>query len=127
MAIEWKAVLNRLNKLPGFSATAEHVSLFKDLYEHAQKECEKLRTECEKLREENAALNNLLSSQSKTAEFQEIDGILWKKMPTGTFDSKPRCPNCTDHPVMGEFPPGAKLHWVCSRCEGVFDYSEPPT
>ncbi len=56
----------------------------------------------------------------------EMDGILWKKNPDGRFDSKPRCPNCKDNPVMGEFPPNAHLHWVCSKCNGVFDYADPP-
>jgi len=126
MALGWMAVLSRLNKVPGFSATAEHVALLKSLYEQAQKEREQLQKECEELRKENALLKKQLVSQAKAAELEEIDGILWRRNPSGGFDSKPRCPNCADHPVMGEFPPDAKLHWVCSRCNGVFDYVKPP-
>lgn len=59
-------------------------------------------------------------------ELIEFNGILWKKNPDGGFDTKPRCPNCSDNPVLGEFPPNAHLHWVCSKCDGIFDYSDPP-
>jgi hypothetical protein len=124
MALDWQLVLARLNRVPGFSATAQHVALFKDLYEQAQKENEQLKAECARLKAENEGLHRQIASRT---EFEEIEGILWKRKPTGGFDSKPRCPNCQDHPAMGEFPPGAHLHWVCSRCNGVFDYVKPPS
>ncbi len=123
MALDWSSVLTRLNGIPGFSATAQHVALFKDLYEQAQKENEQLKAECARLRTE---LEGLRRQSTARTELEEFDGILWKHRPTGGFDSKPRCPNCPDHPVMGEFPPEAHLHWVCSRCNGVFDYVRPP-
>lgn len=126
MAIEWITIINRLNKIPGFSATAEHVALFKDLYEQVQKECELLRSEYNRLKAENETLRQKLTALERTPDFEEIDGVLWTRKTTGGFGSKPRCPNCSDHPVMGEFPPGAQLHWVCSRCNGVFDYVCPP-
>ncbi|MBU2693008.1 MAG: toll/interleukin-1 receptor domain-containing protein, partial [Candidatus Eisenbacteria bacterium] len=59
-------------------------------------------------------------------EMVEIGGVLWKHTPSGLLSSKPRCPNCVDHPVLGQFPPRSKDHWVCSACSGVFDYVEPP-
>ena len=127
MLIDWAAVLGKLNKIPGFSATAAHVSLFKDLYLKAQEECDRLSQRCKDLENENDTLKKELASLTFGAELIEIDGILWKRKSSGGFDSKPRCPNCHNHPVMGEFPPNAKMHWVCSVCDGTFDYVVPPT
>lgn len=126
MVIEWKAVLNRLNRLPGFSATTEHVALFKDLYEQAEKECDRLNKDCEALRAENSALKKQLATCTVTPDLVDVEGLLWKKTPLGAFESKPRCPNCSDHPVMSQFPPGAKIYWLCSRCQKPFDFAEPP-
>ena len=127
MTIEWISALSKLNKLPGFSATAEHVALLKDLYEQLQKECEQLRVDLEACRHENTNLKNDLSIHTKTRELVEHEGLFWRKGLTGGVESKPRCPNCADRPVLSQFPPNARLHWTCSKCNGCFDYADPPT
>lgn len=58
--------------------------------------------------------------------YSNIGGVLWKRLSGGRYEDKPRCPNCDNNPTMGEFPPKAHLHWVCSKCNGVFDYVRPP-
>src|SRR6266581_4920465 len=35
---------------------------------------------------------------------------------------KSRCPVCSNHPVLFDFPPGEKMFWNCSVCNGTFDY-----
>lgn len=59
-------------------------------------------------------------------DFVEHEGILWQNKPDGTFKSKPYCPICPNHPVMHEFPPGGRMHWICSVCNGSFDYVNAP-
>ena len=74
MALTWSMVLKKLNSIPGFSATAQHVALFKDLYEQAQKECDRLEKECAALRAENSALKEEV--QSLPVELIDVEGLL---------------------------------------------------
>ncbi len=126
MPLGWSMVLSKLSTIPGFSATAQHVALFRDLYEQAQKECERLSQECDALRSENDSLRKQMALNADASELVDVEGLLWKRGQGGAFESKPRCPNCADHPVMSRFPPGSKMYWVCSRCNKPFDFAEPP-
>lgn len=80
MAITWTAVLSKLNRLPGFSATSEHVALFRDLYEQTQKECEEIQSkyevcqkECARLGDENATLKSQLDALSGAEPLDNIE------------------------------------------------------
>jgi len=127
MAISWMTVLAKLNTVPGFSATAQHVALFKDLYEQAQKECERLTKEFETMRSENQELKRLVNRSELPPDLVEVEGLLWKKRSDGAFESKPRCLQCAGHPVMSTFPPGGRMYWHCSQCKMRCDYSDAPS
>ena|SRR5438105_1660333 len=91
-----------------------------------EKRFERLDAENSKLRAENGSLRAQLKAATASSEYEDVNGLLWKKKPSGGFESKPRCPVCSNHPVLFEFPPGEKMFWNCSVCKGTFDYAEVP-
>lgn len=126
MALSWATFLGKLNALPGFSATAQHVALFKDLYEQSQKDSERLTKECDALRAENEELKKQVGTSELPADLVDVEGLLWKRRSDGTYESKPRCPQCADHPVMSTFPPGGRMYWLCSQCRMRCDFADSP-
>jgi len=113
-----------------FQLQADNNSILRENNELLQKQLDEQRSVNDKLREQVADLEAQLAqhkaSEVTKVEFDEVEGILWKKKPEGGYESKPRCPNCKNHPVMHQFPPGGNLHWMCSACKAVYDYAEPP-
>jgi len=102
-------------------------AVLQDKLQELEKRFEKLEAENRELRTENNSLRSQLRTAAASSEFEDIDGLLWKKKPSGGFESKPRCPVCTSHPVLFDFPPGEKMFWNCSVCNGTFDYAEAPS
>jgi len=48
-------------------------------------------------------------------------GLLWEKKSDGTYEKRPYCPTCKDHPVMAPF----ASFWVCPN-NHTFDGSTKP-
>src|SRR5438876_1020527 len=98
-------------------------AVLEDKLKEAEKRYEALESENQQLRGENSKLRERLSELAKSKEYVDFDGLLWKPKAGGGFESKPRCPICPDHPVLFDFPPKARMHWNCSKCNGTFDYA----
>jgi hypothetical protein len=101
-------------------------AVLEDKLRQLEKRYEAIETENQQLRTENRRLRSKLDDLAKNSEYEEIEGLLWKRKADGGLESKPRCPICTNHPVLFDFPPKARMHWNCSVCQGTFDWVEPP-
>lgn len=101
-------------------------AVLEDKLKEADRRYEKLEAENQQLRKDNDRLRRRVNELEKSAEYVDVEGLLWKRKPDGEFERKPRCPICADHPVLFDFPPRSRLHWNCSKCEGTFDYADPP-
>src|SRR5438874_152742 len=75
----------------------EQLSILKEQFAQAQRRIEELEAENSDLRQK--------LEQAKPAGFVESEGLLWKQTPSGTFEPRPYCPTCPNHPVMSAFPP----------------------
>ncbi len=85
-----------------------------------------LKSQVAVLQAENAQLRQKLEHAQPQTKFVESEGLLWKRKPSGEFESRPYCPSCRDHPVMSAFPP--EPHAMYSACPGphTFDYAIKP-
>lgn len=102
-------------------------AVLEDKLRQLEKRYETLEIENKEVRSENRSLRTKLDSLTKSSEYEEIEGLLWKKKAAGGFESKPRCPICSNHPPLFDFPPGEKMFWNCPTCKGTFDYVEAQT
>jgi hypothetical protein len=102
-------------------------AVLQDKLQELEKRFEQLEAENRELRAENGALRAQLRAATVTSDFEDINGLLWKKKAFGGFENKPRCPVCSNHPVLFDFPPDEKMFWNCSVCKGTFDYAEAPS
>jgi hypothetical protein len=99
-------------------------AVLEDKLKEAEKRYERLETDNRQLREENFTLQKRINELTKSDDYVEVEGLLWKRKVGGGFEGKPRCPICPNHPVLFDFPP--RVHWNCSKCNGTFDYATPP-
>ncbi len=108
-----------------FKMQSENNRLLQENNDLLQQRIESLVQEIEQLKDENKRLRQeQLNTNSDL--FYEIEGLIWKKRSEGGYESKPRCPICSNRPTLHQFPPGGKMHWCCSSCDATFDYAGPP-
>jgi hypothetical protein len=126
MFIPWLKVLEKLNSLPGFAASAQHVALYKDAYTQMEKEAQRLQSRCNELEGKVRRLSSELGDLRLVKTFESYHGLLWKPV-EGGFERTPYCPKCKDHTIMTRFPPGGHAtNWLCSVCDFHTDLVPPP-
>lgn len=120
-----KTISSILSELPVGSVLRERVLFLKDQINILEKRVIDLEKRIIELEQENSQLKSKIAKYVVSDEFEKIEGLLWKRSASGTFEPRPYCPSCDKHLVMSQFPPGAQMHWTCS-CGAVFDYVGPP-
>ena len=107
-----------LDDLLSIKPTRAHIELLKEQIKAIEKERDEVTAERNRLRHENNELNTKLTAVQKKTEFEESDGVFWKRKSDGNVEIAPYCPNCARHPKMTPFPPfGKPMSWVCSLCK----------
>jgi hypothetical protein len=114
------AIIEQLRQIPGFKATSEHVSLLEAILKDRDEKIAQLKADLAAANQTITGLNEKLLKLDSTG-FKTIRGLLWLR-DGDAYESNPYCPKCKV--VMGAFPP--QTHWVCSYCNGVFDWCRTP-
>jgi hypothetical protein len=106
-------ILKKIGKIPDSVAKEETIKFLKIAYAEAENEIKDLKEINAQLRQELTILSLKLDLLRKEEEFDKINGLLWKPLPEGGYESKPYCPVCKVHLIMAAFPLASNDFWVC--------------
>lgn len=98
----------------------EHLALVKTQLDVVTKDFVKLQDEATELKsaiadlvQKNAELSRELASKTVSEEWFEISGTCFRKLPSGKYDSVPRCPNC--HNVLSRVVDNKRIPFTCAN------------
>lgn len=110
--LTYEGILRQLKKIPGWSATNEHVEFLREVLATRDQELESIRSECDQLRDANEELKETISKLSTPTGFKEYRGVLWRNIDGDNVEPSPYCKTCKN--VMVSF---ANQMWVCGSCK----------
>lgn len=82
------------------------------IIEMLERENKRLLLENEQLSQTNTELSDEISAERTEKEFVTSEGLAFKRLPDGTFDLTPYCPNCKI--VIGS---PKRMVFLCSACK----------